>query len=202
MPDKIAENIINYRKQIGIFKDKEELLKLYAINSEMFEKLEEYIIISQLNDTLEIDDTKSAVKENSQAKEDILIEINSADKIELQKIKGIGPAFANWIVEYRDKIGGFYDKEQLLEVYKIDREKLKAISPYFLIDKSQVIKLSINTADVEKLKTHPYINYNQARAIVAYRDQHGDFQAVNEIVKIYLFTQDDVDRLLPYLDIN
>ena len=47
----------------------------------------------------------------------LMVELNSADSTTLQLLHGIGPAFARRIVRYREKLGGFSNKEQLLEVY-------------------------------------------------------------------------------------
>ncbi|MBQ6013577.1 MAG: helix-hairpin-helix domain-containing protein [Firmicutes bacterium] len=45
-----------------------------------------------------------------------LIDLNSADRSELETLKGIGPAKASAILEYRRMYGGFVCKEEIMEV--------------------------------------------------------------------------------------
>lgn len=56
------------------------------------------------------------------------INLNSADRKELESIKGIGPALAGRILEYRAKHGPFQKTEDLLAVKGIGPKKLKKIA--------------------------------------------------------------------------
>ena len=47
----------------------------------------------------------------------VVVEINTADSAELMRLNGIGASFSRRIVKYRNLLGGFISKEQLLEVY-------------------------------------------------------------------------------------
>ena len=47
------------------------------------------------------------------------ISINTVDTAEWKKVPGIGSAYAARIVKYRNLLGGFYEVEQLREVYGI-----------------------------------------------------------------------------------
>ena len=55
-------------------------------------------------------------------KTDEMVELNSADTTRLKQLRGIGSGYAKMIVAYREKLGGFYKTEQLLEVYKFPDE--------------------------------------------------------------------------------
>jgi DNA uptake protein ComE-like DNA-binding protein len=128
-----------------------------------------------------------------------IIELNAADTTILKKIPGIGSAFANRIVRYRDLLGGYYTVQQLAEVYGIDEERYAAFEPWFSIDDSFVRKLPVNTLIQDSLSRHPYISYRQARAIIQLRTQKKQLSGWENLALLDEFTEDDKNRLLPYL---
>lgn len=58
------------------------------------------------------------------------ININTADTGELQKLPGIGPAYSERIVEWRNTNGRFTEVEQLLEIRGIGPVRLEKLKPY------------------------------------------------------------------------
>ena len=58
----------------------------------------------------------------------VLVDLNSADTTELQKVRGIGPVLSKRIVKYRKLIGGFTDKSQLRQVYGLSPENYEQIA--------------------------------------------------------------------------
>jgi competence protein ComEA len=52
-----------------------------------------------------------------------IVDLNTADTVQLTQLYGIGATFARRIVSYRARLGGFVNKEQLKEVFGIDSEK-------------------------------------------------------------------------------
>jgi DNA uptake protein ComE-like DNA-binding protein len=61
-------------------------------------------------------------------------------------------------------------------------------------------KLLINQIGLETLAAHPYMSWQQARLIIAYRNQHGDFHAGKDLLKVYAIEEEDIDRIISYLD--
>jgi len=103
------------------------------------------------------------------------IELNTADSIQLQELKGIGPGFARRIIIYREKLGGYYAKEQLMEVYGFTDKLYNLIKSDITVDASKIRKMNVNRMDISHLKRHPYISYYEAKAIYDYRmQQPGD----------------------------
>ncbi len=131
-----------------------------------------------------------------------LAEINTADSITLLKIKGIGPYIAMKIIEQREKLGGFYSVEQLLEVHRIDSARYEAIVPFLRVDSLKVTKININTATVNDLNHHPYISYKVATSLLSIRKQQGNFKNIDEIKKSNLIHADLYRKIAPYLTIE
>lgn len=100
----------------------------------------------------------------------LYIELNSADTTELKKLRGIGSGFAGRIVRFRDKLGGFYSKEQLREVYGLSEETYQLCADEVWVDTSLISRLDVNTLGIVELKRHPYITFYQAKAIYEYRN--------------------------------
>ena len=99
-----------------------------------------------------------------------MVELNSADTTRLKQLRGIGSGYAKMIVAYREKLGGFYKTEQLLEVYKFPDETYQKIKHQLSVDTTLIKKIQVNIATVKELKSHPYISYYQALSIVENRE--------------------------------
>ncbi len=76
-------------------------------------------------DTLQSDSSKKELSEPAGK-----ININRASLSELQKLPGIGPAYAMRILEWREKNGNFTSPGQLLEVKGIGPKRLEKLLPY------------------------------------------------------------------------
>lgn len=131
-----------------------------------------------------------------------MIPFAQADSIVLQIVPGIGPTLAGRIIKYRDNLGGFHSKSQLNEVYGVKKEAGDLVWEYFEFQSVITNKLKINLSEIPEIATHPYINYGQAKVIVAYRDQHGPYMNQEDLKKIRIFTPDWISKIAPYLDFS
>jgi competence protein ComEA len=199
--EKLATRIINYRTKGGKFRIKTDLMKLYGMDSLLYEKLIPYI---QLPDQFEKPKfEKKEFADRKPKEKPQKFNLNEADTIQLEKIYGIGPALAKRIVKYRDKLGGFVSQDQLKEVYGLDTAVVKKITEAsYLPDPPDVKKINLNTADEKILATHPYFGRKIASAIVAYRFQHGNFKSVDDLSRIPLIDKNNLGRLLPYTTVD
>ena len=60
-------------------------------------------------------------------------------------------------------------------------------------------KLHINRLSVTRLRSHPYLTFYQAKAIVDLRHREGDIKSVRQLLFLDEFTEADIERLKPYL---
>ncbi len=184
--------IKNYEAKGGRFYRKEDVQKMYVISSETYRQLAPYIHIKikQKSTELSKHPARAALP---------IIDINLADSVQMQNIKGVGPAFASRIVRYRDRLGGFYSKNQLREIYGLDSLKYEQLSPQISLSASALKKININKVEFDDLKRHPYLNYKQINAIIQYRKQHGNYQNINDLRKVALLNAEILRKLEPYL---
>lgn len=197
---KQAQSIVNYRQKGGRFYKTEDLQKMYVISPEMYARLKPYVAIE--GGAMYKPDNKPAFAKESNPrpkKELLVVEINTADTVQLQEIRGIGPAFARRIANYRERLGGFYRREQLLEVFGLDSAKFNGFKDQVQVDAGQLKKININTTTFDELKNHPYLRYKQINAIIQYRKQHGPYKNLEDLRKVAILTPQNIQNLAPYL---
>lgn len=130
------------------------------------------------------------------------IDINAADTSAFIALWGIGSKLASRIVNFRNKLGGFHCVEQVGETYGLPDSTFQAIRSRLQCPDPSLRTLNINTADAVLLDQHPYISRSQANAIVRYREQHGAYQTVDQLLQITILTPDQVEKVRPYLTVQ
>jgi DNA uptake protein ComE-like DNA-binding protein len=129
-------------------------------------------------------------------------DINRADTGLLVALPGIGSRLAARIVQFREKLGGFYKIEQVSEIYGISDSVYQMIRPFLFLDSIKIRRIPVNESDFELLHAHPYIQYAEARAIIQYRKQHGPFKEINDLLKISILNIGWLQKAGPYLSIG
>lgn len=215
-----VRNIYKYRARGGVYQCKEDFAYVYGLTVKDYKRLEPYIRIGAdylpASSLAEVRNRKRRYERNSRYASDNgenapnverkaytpkirigeHIEVNSADTTELMKIPGIGSYYSRQIVRYRNQLGGFVSKEQLLEIEDFPEEAIKYIS----IDESNIRRLRINQLTLSQLKRHPYLNYYQARAISDYRRLRGNIRSISELKLMKEFSSHDIERISPYIE--
>ena len=102
-----------------------------------------------------------------------IVDLNTVDSTTLVELPQIGPYTAVRIIEFREKLGGFVDKEQLRDVKGMDDARFTAIQPYINLGAVEIRKVDVNRADFKTLVHHPYLNYEQVKRIVNQRERRG-----------------------------
>ena len=84
---------------------------------------------------------------------------------------------------------------QLAEIEGIPADIMR----WFTLDKTEIRKLPINTGNFGQLLRHPYLNYEQVRAIMNYRKTYGALRDLSDLKTYTAFSDSDFLRLKPYV---
>ncbi|MEL6718425.1 MAG: helix-hairpin-helix domain-containing protein [Bacteroidota bacterium] len=206
MPNKMIRNLLNYRSAKGHFDEKEDLKQLYSFTEEEYNRLVDYIIIEPkekspqpiaANDEFTAKGIPASYNEVSRPK--VIIDINKATTEEWQQLRGIGSAYANRIVKFRNALGGFSSVKQISETYNLPDSTYQSIR--LSLRPSPILNtLKINDLTATELKNHPYINWKMANIIINYRKQHGAFSSLEDLSQIKILTEDWLKKMEPYLE--
>jgi competence ComEA-like helix-hairpin-helix protein len=201
--DKTIQTIQKFTAKGFKFRKPEDIKRIYGLRPNEVERLMPFINIaesstssSSANFTASPTPSPSAPKFTAR-----VIEINSADTSALISLPGIGSKLAARIINFRDKLGGFTSVNQVGETYGLPDSTFQKVKNKLQCNSNSVTKLNINTADINLLKTHPYIKWNIANAIVNYRQQHGNYRSVEELKKINIISDDIFNKIAPYLTV-
>lgn len=146
---KQAESIDNYRRKGGRFRRKKDFARSFVVSDSIYRRLESYIDIP-------------------------LVDLNLADSAALDALPGIGGWFASKIIEHRNALGGFSHKEQLMDIYRFDKEKYDGLSDLVTVSPENVSPYPLWMLPADSLRKHPYIpDYETAKAIVLFRENNG-----------------------------
>ncbi|MDD7317222.1 MAG: helix-hairpin-helix domain-containing protein [Prevotella sp.] len=199
----IVRNIYKYRSRGGEFRKPEDFARVYGLTAGEYKSLAPYIRISAdyrpasslFGTSEEPRRTKDSLRYPVKLAAGERIVLNTADTTALKRVPGIGSGYARAIVNYRDRLGGYADVRQLLEINGVPEEALR----YMELGTPDLRKIDVNRLSLDKLKRHPYINFYQARAIVEHRRLHGPLRSAADLKMIRDFSASDIERILPYI---
>jgi DNA uptake protein ComE-like DNA-binding protein len=192
IPRHVVRNILRYRIKGGYYSSAQRFSETYGLSPDLFTRLQPYIVIeTSLVTHIKIPDTEPALE--------IPVEINSADSGLLMTLKGVGRGIATSILRFRKASGGFVRVEQLRDVYGMNDELYTTLKPNITVDSTAVAKININSASVEKLRAHPYLNFYQAKAIYELRRKKGRLKSLQEIQKLEELDSETVRKIASYL---
>jgi competence ComEA-like helix-hairpin-helix protein len=228
IPKKVAHRMINYRSKGGVFRNKADVQKIYDFPLELFVKLEPFMVLEEMKPAVIVaqntqnqanvgqiqsasptsapsyipNNIPSAYDNTRFSKKNFSgnIDINQSSREQWQQLPGVGAGYANKIVNFRDKLGGFYTVEQVKETFGLPDSTFQKIKPF--LRSSPVLKtININSVTQEELSSHPYCKFYQAKIIINYRNTNGKFANAEGLKKVY-GVQDLLPKLLPYLNFN
>jgi DNA uptake protein ComE-like DNA-binding protein len=209
----VADNLVRYRSKGGRMRKPDDLLRIWGMDTSLYRELADRIRIVGANNPAE--GSRNAQAENPPGEFNrgpdypsqkptarLPLDINAADSIAWVALPGIGPATARRILSFREKLGGFVSERQLMEVYGIDTQRIRNLleDGRLQMEKGVYRRIPLARATLELLDAHPYISRNQAKVLIAYRQQHNGIRGEAEFRQIAAFSRQEANRILPYLD--
>ncbi len=189
LQEKTTRMLLNWRKKGKVFYKKEDLKSLHTLAETTYYRLDPYIRITG-NHTI------------NKEQRHFITELNTADSASLVRLRGIGPALARKITERRKALGGFVQHEQLLEIYPFKDTVITTLRRQLTINPDKIKQININTADIEILNAHPYINKQTATGIIMLREELGNYKNITELKRIPLMNEENYRKIAPYLTVE
>ena len=205
-----VKNIYKYRAHGGVFRTPKDFADLYGLTQEQYHELAPYIKISNdyrpASELFNHDATSSAsdyqqqyrdtLKYPLKIKDNEFVMLNNLDTNQFKKVPGIGSYYARRIVDYGRRLGGYVSTEQLREINGFPEESIH----FFRINPAHIQKMNLNQLTLNQLKSHPYLNFYQARAIVDYRRLREPLKSLDDLKLLPEFPSDALSRLEPYVE--
>ena len=191
---KQADVVIRYRDASGGISSAEQLRRCYVVSEQMAERIIPYIIFSKADSgAVERKEEPSVPAEKS------LVDINTADSAMLVAVDGIGAKSASEIIKYRKLLGGYHSVEQLTELKCITESNFEKILQQICCDSFVISKIDINFAGPKELERHPYVSAQALRRIIKHQKLKGGWSRIEEMTEDNILSEDEAERLAPYL---
>jgi competence protein ComEA len=195
LSEKQGQSILKYISKGGSFKVKSDLKKMHVIKPALLQKWWDYILLpEEMIEKNEISDQYNIKQKEPLTK----LNINTATIVELDKLPLIGEGRAKAIVSFRDKLGGFIDINQLLELKCIPDSIFQVLKSRITTDGKINHALNINSDSL----FHPYLPRSFAKMIVSYRQQHGNYQRIEDLRILPLYDDKIIRKIAPYLTVK
>ncbi len=184
-----AKGIISFRKKVHPFKNEEDLYKVYSLDTQFVNSFISY---------LEFPDSHGV----NQIEEVIKLDINQLDSNQIKNIHGFPEFLLERIYKYRISLGGFYELEQIGEVYGLDSLSIKKLESQIFVDQGFIVKMNLNEASFKELVNHPYLTFEQVKSIVNFRQKIRLFESVDELNQLELINDSLFTKIANYLEVG
>lgn len=202
LTEKQGQVILNYVSKGGRFYHQTDLKKMYSITEKNLERMLPYLYFEDKPTKPSYQSTAKDLNKDTEYKkatvEEVTININEDPAESFQAIRGIGPVLSKRIIEFRDRLGGFHDKQQLREVYNLPEEVADQLIKQSVLTSKAVKKINLNTASADELYQHPYLRAHR-KAILDLRKKKGGIQDLEELKQKLLINDENYRKIAPYL---
>jgi competence protein ComEA len=226
LSERLSKTILRYVEKGGRFRNVADLKKIYGMHQADYERIFPYVRLAMPSKSFSVPyhsyesydhhpvkKTDSVFHENTTAtkaypyfprtvKKFSETDINLADSAVWSSLPGIGEKLAFRIIRFREKLGGFYQVEQVAEIFGLSDSSFQKIKPFLRLNTISLHSINLNSATREELQSHPYIRWQMAKAIMDYRLQHGGFRTTGELLQLAQMDAARFEKLKPYLTLG
>jgi DNA uptake protein ComE-like DNA-binding protein len=221
---RLAQTWVNYREKVSLFREKEDLLKVYGMNKKLFDKLKDWIKISGEKEEKSPEGVKKQVMR-------FAFNPNSLSKDSLNLL-GLPSKVVRNILKYRAKGGRFYKSEDLLKIYGLSEELYQQLAGLIRLPENEnrfTEKVTASTDDRGTVQEHEnrpavarakemvplMIDINQATEedwqklrgigpyfasrIVRFRMALGGFLSIDQVAETYHLPDSTFQAIRPHL---
>lgn len=199
-----AKNMLKYRAKGGKYRKAEDLMRLYGMTDSMYQVLAPYVrIVHEEVDSLVFNSIKKDLSPTWKSEnKDTVLNLRTADTTELKMIRGIGSYRARQIVKYREQLGGFVCVEQVMEAKGMDQLEKDSVLRWFVLDSVVVEEMNVNKVSAQRLSKHPYLRFEQAKAIYELRRKKIWLKSVNDLEVLDCMDVKTLEKVTPYLNFD
>lgn len=189
------------------FKTYADLLKSYVIDTAIMQRLMPYLRLD-----LAVQDVSKSVpyrytkyKRAKRRPSEKLNKFKSYRKTTLnsigfyQLITILDTPITRQFLKYRRLLGGFYDIGQLQELNGFSTADIQRIKEKIVEDTLSVTPISVNEAPFKSLLRHPYLDYEQVKSIVQYREKMKPLETHTELRHVLQLDKVKYEKIKPYI---
>jgi len=185
--------LLNWRRKGKVFYKKEDLKPLYTLSEADYARMEPFIRIN-----VQPEKNQYSNANFKRESEPAFLNLNTTDSSSLVKLNGIGPTLAHKIIARRQALGGFINHAQLLEIYRFPDSTFLQLQQKLHIDPLSIVKIKLNTCNLEQLKAHPYIGEKIGNNIILLRNGLGRFENIEQLRQVPLMNAEIYRKIAPY----
>lgn len=216
---KTAQTILNYRKKIGRFSQKEDLKKIYTLSAKEYQKIESFIQITPKGKQFE--KTTSVAAPIQVERFDF--DPNTSSKEELLSL-GLSQKVVKTLLNFREKGGQFYKKKDLQKIYGLSETLFKELEPFIQIqvadkktfakaekkehfdsqkeEASKPVIIDINKASAAEWQQLSGVGATYAKRIVSFREKLGGFATIALVGETYGIPDSTFQKVKPCLKLS
>ena len=131
--DKIIQTILSYRNKNGVFRQPDDIRKIYGLTAEEADQLIPFIKIGSGAAATPGKATAFVDKNGISPKQQKTIDINAATEEEWKSLPGIGDVLSKRIDKFRNAVNGFKAVEDVKKTYGLTDSTYQVILPYLAI---------------------------------------------------------------------
>lgn len=198
------DRLMAFRKENKYVNSAEEFQKVTGVSDSLLHKISPLFKFPdwKQNKSNDSADKKDFAVKSFPKKEKLeILDINQATKEDLMKIYGIGEGLSTRILSQKEILGSFVSMEQMKDIWGLSPEVINELNSHFkVVVPLNMKKINVNEASIKELAQFTYFKYGLAKQIVTYRSMNGNFNNIEDLIKIKDFPVEKAKIISLYLE--